>query len=167
VSIHTNSALVPNLLPGLAHQTLAGPEHGLRGLALWSQVIDPNAATPPHRHDCEEAVVVLEGEGTLILRGTESRFRGGDSVILPPNEVHQLINTGSGPLRLLAAFNMSPVKVELPDGTPIELPWQSGVGHRDARPQPSSTSSDSAPSAAQSSTTPRWPTLDTSTPKLK
>jgi hypothetical protein len=46
-------------------------------------------------------------------------------VTLPPNEVRQLINTGSAPLRLLAAFNMSPVRVELPDGTPIDLPWQS------------------------------------------
>ncbi len=128
MSIHTNAALVPNLLPGLAHQTLAGPEHGLRGLAVWSQIIEPNAATPPHRHDCEEAVVVLDGEGTLILGGAESRFRSGDTVILPPNEVHQLINTGDAPLRLLAAFNMSPVRVELPDGTPIDLPWQGAAG---------------------------------------
>ena len=44
--------------------------------------------------------------------------------MLPPNEVHQLINTGDGPLRMLAAFNMSPVRVELPDGTPLDLPWQ-------------------------------------------
>jgi len=124
MSIIPSRGLNENMLPGLSHQTLAGPEHGLHGLAVWSQRIEPNAATPPHRHDCEEAVVVLEGEGTLILRGAESRFRSGDTIVLPPNEVHQLINTGDGPLRLLAAFNMSPVRVELPDGTPLDLPWQ-------------------------------------------
>jgi len=70
--------------------------------------------------------VVLDGEGTLLVGGAERRFRSGDTISLPPNEVHQLINTGSGPLRLIAAFNMSPVRVELPDGTPIQLPWQDG-----------------------------------------
>lgn len=115
---------VPNLLPGLSHQTLAGAEHGLHGLALWSQSIEPNGATPPHRHACEEAVFVVEGEGTLVVGGSERHFASGDTIVLPPNEVHQLINSGSRPLRLIAAFNMSPVRVELPDGTPLALPWQ-------------------------------------------
>src|SRR5262245_26196321 len=101
MSIIASRGLNENMLPGLSHETLAGPEHGLHGLAVWSQRIEPNAATPPHRHDCEEAVMVLEGEGTLIMAGTESRFRSGDTVILPRNVVHQLINTGNGPLRLL------------------------------------------------------------------
>jgi hypothetical protein len=61
----------------------------------------------------------------IELCASSSSFRSGDTVILPPNEVHQLINTGSAPLRLLAAFNMSPVRVELPDGIPIDLPCQS------------------------------------------
>ena len=124
MSIIANRGLNENMLPGLSHQTLAGPEHGLRGLAVWSQRIEPSAGTPPHRHDCEEVVVVLDGEGTLILHGVESRFCSGDTIVLPPNEVHQVINTGDAPLRLLAAFNMSPVRVELPDGTPLDLPWQ-------------------------------------------
>lgn len=122
-TIHSQSALVTGMLPGIAHQTLAGPQHGMQSLEVWSQSIDPGSATPPHRHDCEEVVVVLEGEGTLVMRGSESRFRMGDTVLLPRNEVHQLINSGSGPLRLIAAFAMAPVQVELPDGTPIELPW--------------------------------------------
>src|SRR5262245_43951825 len=69
--IYSNSRLFTQLLPGIAHRTLAGPEHGLRALEVWSQRIDASAATPPHRHDCEEVVVVLEGEGTLTLQGTE------------------------------------------------------------------------------------------------
>ena len=122
--IYSNSTLFAQLLPGIAHRTLAGPEHGLRALEVWSQRIDANAATPPHRHDCEEVVVVLEGEGTLTLQGTARRFQSGDTLILPPNEVHQIVNTGQGPLRVLGIFNMAPVRAEFPDGTPIELPWQ-------------------------------------------
>ena len=123
MTIHSNSTLIDNMLPGLAHRTLAGPEHGLRALEVWSQSIEPGGATPPHRHDCEEVVVVLDGEGTLLMRGEEMTFGRGDTVILPVNELHQIVNTGSRPLRLLAAFGMAPVRVELPDGTPLALPW--------------------------------------------
>ncbi len=46
MTVHSNSALVPDVLPGLAHRTLAGAEHGLERLAIWSQSIDPRGATP-------------------------------------------------------------------------------------------------------------------------
>ena len=123
MTIHSNSTLINDMLPGLAHRTLAGPEHGLRALEVWSQSIAPGSATPPHRHDCEEVVIVLDGEGTLLMRGEETTFGRGDTVILPVNEVHQIVNNGSHPLRLVAAFGMAPVRVELPDGTPLALPW--------------------------------------------
>ena len=124
MNIHSNSALVPEALPGLAHRTLAGPEHGLRAIEVWSQCIDANGATPPHRHDCEEVVIVLDGEGTVTTQGAETRFKSGDTIILSPNEVHQLANTGQGPLRVIGVFGMAPVRAEFPDGTPIALPWQ-------------------------------------------
>jgi quercetin dioxygenase-like cupin family protein len=122
-SVHSNSELTANLLPGLAHRTLAGHAHGLRGLEVWSQAIDPGGGTPPHRHDCEEVVVVLAGEGTLYQSGTAQAFGTGDTLILPANELHQIVNSGRVPLRVLAVLGMTPVRVELPDGTPIVLPW--------------------------------------------
>ena len=122
--IHSHSALIPDLLPGLSHRTLAGPEHGLTQLAVWSQRLAPGAATPPHRHDCEEAVVVLAGEGTLSLDGRESRFVAGDTVIVPKNALHQIVNTGASDLSVIAAFSMSPVQAHFPDGRRITLPWQ-------------------------------------------
>jgi len=124
MAVQSNSDLVQAVLPGLAHRTLAGPEHGLKDLELWSQAIDPHGATPPHRHDCEEVVVVVEGEGMMAIGGGEERFRAGDTVIIPRNELHQIFNTGEAPLRLLAAFGMAPVRAVFPDGSPIELPWQ-------------------------------------------
>ncbi len=120
----SNSALEPNILPGLAHRTLAGAEHGLSQLAVWSQAIDPSGATPPHRHDCEEVVVVLDGEGVLLIEGREERFRAGDTVIIPRDVPHQIIAGGDRPLRLVAALAMAPVEVKFPDGATIELPWQ-------------------------------------------
>lgn len=124
--IHNDSELVADVLPGISHRTLAGPEHGLRQLEVWSQSIVPGSATPPHRHDCEEVVLVLAGEGTVTMAGESRTVRQGDTLILPANVLHQIINTGSAPLRTLAALAMSPVRVELPDGTPLALPWHAG-----------------------------------------
>ena len=124
MAVYSNSTLIPNVLAGLAHRTLAGPEHGLKDVEIWSQSIDAQAATPPHRHDCEEVAVVLDGEGTLAMSGEETHFTAGDTVIIPRNEVHQIFNTGQSVLRLLAVLSMAPVCAEFPDGTRIDLPWQ-------------------------------------------
>jgi Auxin binding protein len=70
-----NSSLENFNLPGLSHRTFAGPEHGMKNLEVWGQVIEAGAATPVHRHACEEAIVVLEGSGTLTIRGREYQFR--------------------------------------------------------------------------------------------
>jgi quercetin dioxygenase-like cupin family protein len=124
MTIYSNADFFPNVLPGLAHRTRAGAEHGLERLAIWSQRIDPQGATPPHTHDCEEVVLVQEGEGTLIFEGEERRFRAGDTIIVPPSAPHQIINSGDQPLVLVAAFSTANVCVKLPDGTPLDLPWQ-------------------------------------------
>ena len=124
MTIVSHQELSPTPFAGLTHRTLAGAEHGLSSLAVWVQRIEAGGATPPHRHDCEEVVVIQEGAGTLIMYGREHSFRAGDTLIVPRNEVHQIINSGSATLQLLAALSQAPVAPELPDGTPIALPWQ-------------------------------------------
>jgi len=110
-------------LPGIDHLTLAGGDQGLRGLSVWQQSIDPGEATPPHRHDCEEVVVVTEGSGLLEVDGVQQAFSAPCTLVVPRNAPHQILSTGSAPLRLVAAFSVSPVQAFFPDGTPIPLPW--------------------------------------------
>lgn len=112
-------------LPGLRHSTLAGSSDGLNRLSLWQQTIGAGAATPPHRHDCEEVVLVRSGRGELHIRGEVHRFGPETTLVIPPGVDHQIINSGSEPLELTAAFSTSPVEVVLPDGTPLPLPWRS------------------------------------------
>lgn len=127
MAVYSNGTLTLNLLPGLAHSTLAGVEHGLRELAVWSQRIAAGAGTPPHRHDCEEVVVVLEGSGVIAMDGVESPFAAGDTIVVAPNKAHQIFNTGAGDLRLIAAFSTATVLAEFPDGSRTDLPWQQGA----------------------------------------
>jgi quercetin dioxygenase-like cupin family protein len=94
-------------------------------MSVWSQTIEPGQGTPPHRHACEEMVVVLAGSGTLLAGGLSHAFKAGDTLVLPANDDHQIVNSGSVPLALVAAFSASPVATFLPDGTSLELPWAS------------------------------------------
>lgn len=112
-------------LPGIEHLTLAGAAQGLARLSLWRQSMAPGSATPPHQHDCEEVVLVLEGSGEVEIGGTRTAFGPDTTLVLPPNLPHQIFNTGAAPLKTVAAFSATPVGTFLPDGAPIALPWKS------------------------------------------
>ncbi len=121
-----NDEPTPSALPGISHATLAGSEHGLRQLSIWRQVIEAGAATPPHRHDCEEVVLCSRGRGSLRLEGHEPQsFGANTTVCIPRNVLHEIVNEGEAPLHLVAVFSMSPVVPYLLDGTRIDLPWKS------------------------------------------
>ena len=86
----------------------------------------PGGATPPHRHACDEAVVCLAGEGTLFIDGVRHGFGGGQTIVVPGDVEHQIVNTGTRPLEIVAALAAAPVVVRLPDGSALPLPWQAG-----------------------------------------
>ena len=120
-----NSNLPRAALPGIEHVTLAGSENGLNNLSIWQQSIAPGGATPPHRHDCEEVVLIRTGSGELHIDGKAHRFGPDTTLVVPRNAPHQIINVGDGPLELVGVLGVSPVAVFFPDGQPIDLPWVS------------------------------------------
>lgn len=125
MNVIQNSERPRATLPGLEHVTLAGSEYGLKNLSIWKQIIAPGGATPPHRHDCEEVVLIRAGRGELHLDGEVYRFGADMTLLVPRNAPHQIINVGDKPLELIGVFSVSPVEVFFPNGEPIELPWTS------------------------------------------
>ena len=86
--------------------------------------LDPNAtAFPFHYHlGNEEALYVLQGEGTLRLGTERKRVRAGDYVALPVGEdhAHQLTNTGDQVLRYLVFSTMrEPDAIVYPDSDKV------------------------------------------------
>lgn len=112
-------------IPGVEHATWAGSADGLSSLSLWRQAIAPGGATPPHSHPCEEVVMCLAGRGEVHIQGRVHAFGPQQTVVLPPDVVHQIFNVGDAPLEMTAVFAATPVPVTLPDGTALELPWRS------------------------------------------
>lgn len=110
-------------LPGLSHRTVAGPLQGLHSLEVWVQTVDPGAATPVHRHDCEEVIVILEGRGVLAIDGDEMEFGPEETLVVPRDAVHQVTCKGSVPLKLVAALGAAPVRVNSATNERIPLPW--------------------------------------------
>lgn len=116
----------PTPLPGILHSTWASAADGLSELSLWRQTLAPGAATPPHRHGCDELVLCLAGRGELHEEGVApQRFGPDHTVLLPRGRVHQIFACGPMPLELIGVFAATPVTVELPDGEALELPWRS------------------------------------------
>jgi mannose-6-phosphate isomerase-like protein (cupin superfamily) len=112
--------------PGLDHQTLASHEQGVNGMEVWMQTIAPGAATPAHRHACEEVIVVLRGSGHVTIEGEEMKFGADSTIIVPPDAAHQLVNSGVEEIFLIGVLGVTPVRVTTIEGERIPLPWQEG-----------------------------------------
>jgi uncharacterized cupin superfamily protein len=82
-----------------------GHSTGAAGIGCsWYEVPAGRAAFPAHYHCMnEEALFVLEGEGSLRIGKETVTLKAGDYVTLPtgPDHAHKLTNTGATPLRYL------------------------------------------------------------------
>jgi mannose-6-phosphate isomerase-like protein (cupin superfamily) len=120
-----NATITTFTLPGLVHQTVAGPAQGLKTLEVWLETIAPGAGTPVHRHACEEVLVILTGSGQATLAGQVQDFGPNHTLIVPPGVVHQVVNTGEKDMHLVAVLGTAPASATTPEGQPIPLPWLS------------------------------------------
>lgn len=94
-------------------QGSGGPGHTLRHLiapwtvgseSLWvgETVIQPGVETRPSAiEDTESAHVTIEGEGIEIVEGESTETSAGSFVFIPRGAVHQVINRGERPLKLI------------------------------------------------------------------
>jgi uncharacterized cupin superfamily protein len=102
-----------------------GVQLGLSGLGAALYEVPPGkVATPFHRHHTsDEMFVILSGAGTYRYGGQRLAVRVGDCLAAPAGaEAHQIINTGTEPLRYLAVSNNTNADVvEYPDSGRIRI----------------------------------------------
>lgn len=98
---------------------------GAKKLGYNLTVVPPGKrGCPFHNHHVnEEMFLILEGEGTLRFGDQEYPLRAHDIIACPPGKrdvAHQIINTGSEPLRYLALSTVERAEIcEYPDSNKV------------------------------------------------
>ncbi len=100
---------------------VATPSSGAGQVEMWVGRMDAEAATPPHAHDTEEVVYFLTGSGRATVGEAEVRYQAGDTLILPPGQVHQIFAETAS--TFVSAMPLGGT-VRLPDGAVLDLPWR-------------------------------------------
>lgn len=66
---------------------------------------DPGTAVPFHSHNCEESVVILEGDAIVDVDSKEFRLKPQDTTFLPANVHHRFRNASdTAPMRILWTY---------------------------------------------------------------
>jgi mannose-6-phosphate isomerase-like protein (cupin superfamily) len=92
--------------PNREFRYLVNQDIGCPDVTQFVGIIPPGRAGL-HSHTYDEVVYVIDGEGILHFRGTETPLRPGSCLHLPPLEEHALENTGERPMQVLGVFHPS------------------------------------------------------------
>jgi putative monooxygenase len=84
---------------------LVTPGTGARQLINGITMIAPGAAIPLHYHDCEESVIVLDGQAVAVIDGVEHAVGPGDTSWIAPTVPHFFRNpSDTVPLRIFWTY---------------------------------------------------------------
>lgn len=84
---------------------LVTPRTGSTQLINGITMIGPGSAIPEHFHNCEESVIVLDGNAIAVLNGVEHPVRPGDTSWIPAELPHYFRNaSATEPLRIFWTY---------------------------------------------------------------
>jgi len=78
---------------------LVGDDYGGVGASVIFVDAEPGQGPRLHKHAYAELFFVIEGEATFSDGVDERVGRAGDVVIVPPDQPHAFVNSGTGRLR--------------------------------------------------------------------
>ncbi|MES2293843.1 MAG: cupin domain-containing protein [Pseudomonadota bacterium] len=71
---------------------------------LVVMTLTPKESIGAEVHKLDQFFRVEEGEGEAILSGLRTPIRAGFAVIVPAGVMHNIVNTGDGPMKLLTVY---------------------------------------------------------------
>lgn len=86
---------------GVKIRVIISEEDGAPNFIMRRFTIAPDGHTPYHTHPWEHELYVLSGRGEVMQKGTATELTPGTCVLVVPNEEHNFVNTGDGPLEFL------------------------------------------------------------------
>jgi quercetin dioxygenase-like cupin family protein len=85
---------------GVAGRVVIGKNDGANNFCMRIFEIAPGGHTPKHAHAWEHEMFIHAGQGEIYGNGKWNAIQSGNAVYMPPDEEHQVRNTGSGLLIL-------------------------------------------------------------------
>jgi mannose-6-phosphate isomerase-like protein (cupin superfamily) len=77
---------------------LVGEEHGIPVCVIFVDA-EPGQGPSLHRHAYAELFLILEGRATFTDGERERIVSAGETVVVPADEPHAFVNSGTGTLR--------------------------------------------------------------------
>ncbi|HEC22815.1 MAG TPA: cupin domain-containing protein [Chloroflexi bacterium] len=83
---------------------LIGKAEGAENFAIRYYELEPGGHSREEHHPHDHGIVILRGRGQVILSGKPHEIAQGDVIYIPPEEPHQIANTGDEPLGWLCVI---------------------------------------------------------------
>ena len=87
--------------PGVTMRIVAGTAEKAPTFVMRVFEIEPGWATPHHSHPWEHEMFIVKGQGVLKSGNTEKPLKEGDAVMVLPNELHGVFNTGKSLMTMI------------------------------------------------------------------
>ena len=65
--------------------------------------MEPGGIQKPHHHETEQCYMILEGKGIMEIDGEKAAISAGDTIFIPSNCVHSLLNESQTTLKYFSA----------------------------------------------------------------
>jgi putative monooxygenase len=87
-----DTAPVSDTTPGLAIRVFVSAAYGATGFSTGTATFEPRAELPYHYHECSEAIIALEGKGTVLMESRVYELGIFDCIHVPAGVGHAVLN---------------------------------------------------------------------------
>ncbi len=102
--IKHSSVVQDESAPGVTSARMVTEAVGAIHISSGITTFAPGVSNGTHFHNAEESVIVVEGEGILVLNGEQHHLKPYDAAFVTPGTHHSFINTGDVPFRISWAY---------------------------------------------------------------
>lgn len=117
--------------PGQTVREVVGEAQGSSSVSMQHFEVEPGAVTPLHRHDVDEALLVLRGRLRVRIEDAWSDAEAGDVCLFPADTPHGFVGAGDGASEIMVVFPV-PAAITAAHTTYLEgeppLTWDAGTG---------------------------------------
>ena len=83
---------------------MIGKAEGAQNFAFRYYQLEPGGFSHKEHHLHDHGILILQGSGQVLLENETFPISKGDIIYIPPDELHQLTNTGEDPLGFLCVI---------------------------------------------------------------